>query len=545
MKHVLQNRRLWETAALAALLAVALGTRLYELDRRSLWLDETYSVWNARGAFPGRFTHRVEPFTRADWRPSPRLGDCLASVRDSENTPPLYFLLLHGWMAVFGPTEIAIRGLSALIAALTAVLLVLLGKPIVGSGVATSAGWLLALSPLHVYYAREARNYTLAALLAVPALFALLEALHAAEGEPRSSSPAWRPWIAYALWCAAGLYSHYLFGIFVIALGGAVAILARGRRDYGQILGRLLACTAASAALLLPWLAYVWSHTRPPVPYSGGEWLAPTLRFGGKLLFYLFVGEASLKQVFLGLWFLSLPLAALLLWAGAGLQRGQRDRVRFAGRLAGLSVPLFLLGLAAACALQRSWLIVSPRYAVMVLPPLCLAIAAGLYLAAGRRAPRAAAGMVALYAALLLSPVSALGERPGEDWRGAAARVAADARPGDVILFDGALGAVPFNHYYGGPLPQVALSGADPARAAARAAAARRRISEAARVWVVRCAYDPATPEVRASVLAGLVPEPAATMDANPRVERWRRAEDPPAESGPPAVPARRRAMIK
>ena len=78
----------WVVALVA--LAVAGGVALRFLTRSQLWLDEALSVNIAKvplGQLPNALRH--------------------------DGSPPLYYLLLHWWIAVVGAGDVAVRALSA------------------------------------------------------------------------------------------------------------------------------------------------------------------------------------------------------------------------------------------------------------------------------------------------------------------------------------------------------------------------------------------------------------------------------------------------
>ncbi len=79
-------------AGLVALLAISLLLRLEGLGV-SLWLDEGISIGIA----------------------SHPLGD-IPGLLVQDGSPPLYYLLLHGWMSLFGDGAVAVRSLSLLAA---------------------------------------------------------------------------------------------------------------------------------------------------------------------------------------------------------------------------------------------------------------------------------------------------------------------------------------------------------------------------------------------------------------------------------------------
>jgi 4-amino-4-deoxy-L-arabinose transferase-like glycosyltransferase len=489
-----------ELLLLLALLGATLAPRLYRLGERSYWYDEGFSVCNAAGTRPGRFLESLRTFTHVEWKnPAPTVAAVCDSVRVTENTPPLYFLLLSLWMRAFGTGEAAVRGFSVLAGTLTVLLMLCLGRSLIPRPLAWTAAWLLAVSPLHIYFSREARNYALAGLIAAGMLLLLLRAQR--EEEARPSGPAKRGtagwWAAYWACGTLGLYTNYMFGPLMVAHGLALAVRRRPLRGWG---------TAVVGAFLLfaPWLLYgLAAQAREAITYretlaAGDPWLRNTFFFGAKLLFYLFLGETGLKLLFLRLGFLTAPILILLALSAAGLARSWREsREADTGLLPALSTAFYLGLLVLLCLATRTWMLVQTRFAVLLLPGLCLAVAAGL-LAWPSRGPVAAAALVCLSGALFFTPAWPLAERPYADWRRAAATLANQGQPGDLVVHDGATAAVPFNACYDGPLPQLAL----PLMNARQESTAREILLRHPRVWLMSGHYQ-LDPAARGRLLEG------------------------------------------
>ena len=94
-------------------LVVAAGLLLRFWTRSGLWLDEALTVNIARlplHAIPGALKH--------------------------DGAPPLYYYLLHFWMALFGQSNDAVRALSGLIAVATLPVAWLCGRRLGGRAVA-------------------------------------------------------------------------------------------------------------------------------------------------------------------------------------------------------------------------------------------------------------------------------------------------------------------------------------------------------------------------------------------------------------------------
>lgn len=225
-------------AALVVTTACGGVLRFWDIGRDSLWEDEAASVFYAR--LP--------------------LGVLLGSNVDPGN-PPGYRIALKGWVALFGEGEAALRSLSALAGMLGVVAVGVLGRLWSGSvGVGLLAALLLAISPYHIYYSREARGYALCVLLGLLSSALLLALLR---------RPRWVTGAGYALLAGAAPYVHYqglvLLGAQWCGAGAWWWFAGRERRTGWAALSVCL----ASAGLVAPCVAmYVLPGLLAPGGYS-------------------------------------------------------------------------------------------------------------------------------------------------------------------------------------------------------------------------------------------------------------------------------------
>ena len=82
---------------------------------------------------------------------------CRLAVTGKTSGLSLYHLLLFGWVRVAGSSEIAVRSFSAVAGIASVAVLFLLARRLAGVRVALWAGLLMAVNPLYVRYAQEAR----------------------------------------------------------------------------------------------------------------------------------------------------------------------------------------------------------------------------------------------------------------------------------------------------------------------------------------------------------------------------------------------------
>ncbi|MEV0726851.1 glycosyltransferase family 39 protein [Micromonospora purpureochromogenes] len=218
-------RLVWLPPLLATLIV-----GLYDIGHAQPWRDEL-ATWSAAT------------------RP---LGDLLRLTGAVDAATGPYYLLMQGWVRLFGDSATALRLPSALAMAGAAGLTAVLGRWLLGTRAGLLAGLLFAVLPGTSRYAQEARPYALASLFAVLATLLLVAALR---------RPAWTRWAGYAAAVAALGLTH-LLALTLLAAHAAVVLVAwwRGPAAAG------LAPPPAPAAGLAP---------RPDDPADQGPTDAP------------------------------------------------------------------------------------------------------------------------------------------------------------------------------------------------------------------------------------------------------------------------------
>jgi len=187
----------WEWIAMLGLtlVCVALGSR--NLGVVSIWHDEAVQISVAR--------HIVEN----GW-PALPTGAFYPSAL-------AYNYLLAAAIALFGDSPEVARAPSALIAALNVVLTWRLLRALTGPGPALLSALLLALSPWHLAWAREARFYQLQALGHLLALIGTWQGFEARD--------VWRA-VAWALLAVLGYFLAFLSSFQGIILLGSIGLFA-------------------------------------------------------------------------------------------------------------------------------------------------------------------------------------------------------------------------------------------------------------------------------------------------------------------------------
>lgn len=412
---------------IALLCLLALGLRLYRLDGQSLWYDEALSVHYAR--LPA--------------------AELIRAVADSDH-PPLYFLLLAGWIRLLGASEWAVRALSAWGGVLAVPLTYRLGQVTGLRPAGVLAAAVIAISPFLVWYGQEARPYAWLVVQATLAGVLLRRAL-------LTDRRCYR--LAYVLAGVAMAYTH-VYGAFVLLFH---ALYAAARSWLGafvplpawQAASRylrywLIASFIAIGLLFSPW-AYIWLRQ-----YQRGAtyWQGSFSAAQAALLFLraAATGETAADMAWRDA--AALTMLALLLWGSVVTLRTR-----------GADAP-FLLGhllIVAGLILGIVWYVpkFAPRYLLVVKPMLAVVVGAGLWDLWKR--PRLRVLLLAMLAlwggvaghALLRMYFDPEVARP--DMRAVMAYVTRHAHPRDAILAVAGYNAPTVEYYNTRSLPIYAI----------------------------------------------------------------------------------------
>jgi mannosyltransferase len=389
----------------AVFVVVAVGVVLRFYVHSGLWLDEALTVDRAR--LP--------------------LSQIANSVKH-DGAPPLYYYLLHFWMQLFGESDVATRSLSGVIGVLSLPVAWLAGNRFGGRVVAWTTVVLLSSAPFAVYYATEARMYSLVILLTGCGFLALHRAL---------KTPLPGNLIATAVVTAALLYTQYwsLYLVGVVGLWVAISALwsrhhdAAGpewRRPFAALVAMAVGCV-----LFIPWLPIFIYQSR----YTGTPWAAPP-NFAAVINavtgFTANQGSLSLGGTDQGR-LLALIYFAMFALALFGVGRTVRTielDVHTQPRARGVSIAVGGTLFAAIAGGILTSSAFAPRYAAVVFLPLLLLVALGTTTFLNQRV-RLTVVAIAVVAGMIGS-VQNVNTQRTQAVR-VAAVINAHARPGDII----------------------------------------------------------------------------------------------------------------
>jgi uncharacterized membrane protein len=400
-----------DVVAVLALSLVALGLRL--MVTRSIWLDEAISIAQAQ-----------QPFR-----------DMLAGLAAYDVHPPLHHAVLWYSVRLLGTGELAVRSPSIIAGTLLIPALYGTGRDLYDRRVGLVAAALGSVAPIAIWYSQEARMYAIFMLFSLIAIWAQVRVLR----QPRRLGA----WAVYSIATAAMIWTQYFAVLQVLVQQAAFAAAYWQRRRTGEH-RRLRRAWIASTVTLLLLLAPLWplleSQLHAYADRSAGQVLPAQEGLGAarphdQLSIYAFIAaavwsvwgyhaDAAMAQI-VALW----PLGMLMLLVLLG--RGYSPLTTLLISVA--AVPAFMLFVAGLA--QRN--LFEPRYFAGAVSAGILLIARLASSAANRGARTAVVGLLIATLLIGLADQQLNGANPRlYDFRGALNLVTANARPGDVVVYE-------------------------------------------------------------------------------------------------------------
>lgn len=337
--------------AIITTLLLGLFFRFANLGERPYWHDEAYTLLRTSGhtieemthtIFDGKVVSRDAVLRYQKITPEKTIKDVAQSlVSEEPQRMPLYYFIARGWIQWFGSSVTATRSLSVLISlfvfpSLYWLCIELFAQPI--------AAWLtlalIAVSPFHVHYAQEVREYVLWTVMLLLMNAALLRSL-------RLKTPS--AWLLYSITVALSFYTFILTSVIAIAHLFYVGMVKGWRRTEQSI--AFLKALMLGLLAVLPWLIFTvlgfsqvqdtsaWMNHPQPLRSLIKQWF-------GNLLFIFFRDQFTKPWH----WLVAVTIASLIGVAGFYLwRRSQRSTWLFLAVLVlmpflALAIPDLALG---------------------------------------------------------------------------------------------------------------------------------------------------------------------------------------------------------
>ena len=240
----------WLIVPCLVVLLLGIVLRFTNLEQKVYWIDEVHTSLRVSGYTRTEFVtqaptgvvgrEELQKFQRLSADRNFAVG--VKAIASSEHSP-LYYVLTRLSMQAFGSSTTVTRGVAAVISLLSFPCLYLLAQELFGSTLAGGISvMLLAVSPVHLLYAQEAREYSLLAATILGSCWLFLRAMRLDTS---------RAWLLYALSVALGLYTQPLAVLAFIAHGLYGAIAAKFKRHW---LKRYAIASGIGICLFSPWI---------------------------------------------------------------------------------------------------------------------------------------------------------------------------------------------------------------------------------------------------------------------------------------------------
>src|SRR5215208_3875811 len=340
-------------------------------------------------------------------RSLPQLWQMLSNV---DAVHGLYYVLMHGWLQVFPPTEFWSRAPSGLAVGAAAAGVVVLGKQFSSRTVAVSSGIVCGILPRATWAGIEARPYALSMVAAVWLTVLLAHAIR--------RDTAWI-WLSYGIVLATSILLDVYLALMLLAHIAFVCLYRPGR----TVLMRFAVTSILAGCAVTPFVVQAMGQANQII------WIAP-------------IGRRTVEDVTVQQYFDRSPLfmvmsalivaTAIVLWLCRSAQLMRPDRQLLTLAIAWIVIPTAMILIWSALVQP----IYTPRYLCFTAPAIALVL--GICIGALAVTPWAAAVIVSILA-LAAGPNYLLVQRSqyakyGMDYSQVADLITAKAAPGDCLL---------------------------------------------------------------------------------------------------------------
>jgi uncharacterized membrane protein len=262
-----------EKLRILLIILLVLGTffRFVNLEGKSYWIDEVFTSLRISGYTQAEVIKEVSSgqvisLEELQKYQSPNsekgvIGTIKGLALEEPQIPPLFFVMARFWVQIFGHSPTVTRGFSSLISLLAFPAIYWLCRELFESPLTgCMAMALTAVSPFQILYAREARNYSLWAVIILVSSWALLRAI-------RINKKA--SWAIYATTVTLGFYAHLFFAL--VAIGHGIYILALQNFRWTKTVTAYFLASLAGVLAFAPWIWIVINYSASVTNTTGWQ----------------------------------------------------------------------------------------------------------------------------------------------------------------------------------------------------------------------------------------------------------------------------------
>ena len=287
------NSKVGITLLLMIIVLLGASLRLYKLGSNDLWFDEALSVLSADKIEKVYSLPDVDvPYDNLALEEREARFIHFKTV---DPQPFLYYLILKCAMSCLGKSALSLRLVSVFFSILSILVMYKVGAEISNKKNGIYAAFLIAISPIHIWYAQEARQYSLSVFLMLLSVYLLLRALER-EGV--------KYWLGFIVSSILLIYTNYIGLVILIAIWPLFGI-----KKYRASLKKCIVASVVIILLFLPCIHIFWQHF---LFVKEAFWLARPSLYSVMITFKNFnIGYSNFHFVFLPSMILFFALAFL------------------------------------------------------------------------------------------------------------------------------------------------------------------------------------------------------------------------------------------
>ncbi len=257
---------------IALIIVLATFLKVPHLVELSIYGDEAFSVFHSQQTLSELFDRLLK-----------------------DTNPPLYFAILHYWIALFGIGVVYVKALSVLFSIGTSVMLFVLANKHLNKVSAVFVSIMYLFSDIHFDYSHQVRAFSMVLFLCSVSIYLFLEI---------STTKKKKLWIILSIVNLALLFTHYLTAFFIVSQ--AIFSLFLFKNNKKACLN-ILYSYILSFILFLPWVGVVINN----LPEAGSFWLETVKYKDLKYALEKLAEDKSLRDIYLWISLISLPLIVI------------------------------------------------------------------------------------------------------------------------------------------------------------------------------------------------------------------------------------------
>ena len=328
---------------LVAIVFLGAFLRLYKLGNNDIWFDEAISVLSAENV-KGVYSLSDEKMPYANLA-SEKWQSQLVYYKTLDPQPFFYYFLLKHTIDFLGSNAFSLRLLSVFFSILTILVTYKLGTLLSCNKNGIYAAFLVSISPFYIWYAQEARQYSLAVFLVTLGAYFLFQALEKGDN---------RPWVGFIIASVLLIYTNYIGFLFLAADWPLLCI-----KKYRKSAKKMVIAHIIIVAFFLPWAHIFWQHL---LFVKEAFWITRPSFFSIMVTIKNFnIGYNSFRSFFTPSWILFFGLVL-----GGGFHLRQKARLFLLTFMCLPILLIFIISQQIPIYLDRQLILFSPFYYIII-----------------------------------------------------------------------------------------------------------------------------------------------------------------------------------